>query len=192
MGPQARRAGRSLDFREGILGAVRRSFERGTLLDGKALVEDVAFHNGLPLERNADAPNRSHNVAAHNHIFGRNTTCHLRLVAEQKRAATDVALNFAVDLEFAFRGDVASDRQVLADNRRDHLARTWAEALGSIDCRPLGEGRLRIASAPTQFGDFLARLGLRREHARTLHPKTDPAHGTSADARYATPATLSH
>ena len=93
---------------------MRRSFERGTLLDGKALVEDVAFHNGLPLERNTHAPNRSDNVAAHNHILGRNTTYHLRLVAEQKRAATDVALNFAVDLELAFRGDVASDRQVLA------------------------------------------------------------------------------
>ena len=94
----------------------------------------------------------SDNMAAHNYILGRNTTRHLRLVAEQKRAATDVALNLAVDLDLAFRGDVAFDRQVLADNRRDHLARTWAGALGSIGCRPLGEGRFRIA--PTQLVIF--------------------------------------
>ena len=77
----------------------------GTLLDGKALVEDVAFHMRLRLkERNAQAPDRSDNVAAHNYILGRNTARHLRLVAEQKRAATYVALNLAVDLDLAFRG----------------------------------------------------------------------------------------
>src|SRR3990170_3954272 len=167
MGPGVRRVSRSLDLREWIVGAARLSFEIGTLLDGKALVKDVAFHMGLRLERNAQAPDRSDNVAAYNYILGRNTTRHLRLVAEQKRAATDVALNLAVELDLAFRGDIASDCQVLADNRRDHLARTWAEALGIIGCRPLGEGRLRIANAPTQFGDFLARLGLRREHTGT-------------------------
>ena len=58
----------------------------------------------------------SGNVAAHHYILGRNTTRHLTLVAEQKRAATDVALDLAVDLDLAFRGDVAFDRQVLADN----------------------------------------------------------------------------
>ena len=50
---------------------------------------------------------RSDYVAAHNYILGRNTARHLRLVAEQKRAATDIALNLPVDLDFAFRGDVA-------------------------------------------------------------------------------------
>ena len=95
---------------------MRLSFEIGTLLDGKALVEDVAFHVGLRLERNAQAPNGSDNVAAHNYILGRNTARHVTFVAEQKRAATNVALNLAVDLELAFGGDVASDRQVLADN----------------------------------------------------------------------------
>src|SRR6185312_16065616 len=169
MGPDLRRAicAWSLDLREWIVGPARLSFEIGTLLDGKALVEDVAFHMALPLERNTQARDRSYKMAAHNYILGRNSARHPRLVAEQKRAATDVALNLAVDLDLAFRGDVASDRQVLADNRRDHLARTWARALGRIGRRPLGEGRLRIA--PAQFRDFLARLGLRREHIGTLH-----------------------
>ena len=105
MGPEVRRAmcARSLDLREWIVGAARLPFEIGTLLDGKALVEDVAFHMGLRLERNAQAPDRSDYVAAHNYILGRNTTRHLRLVAKQKRAATDVALNLAVDLDFAFK-----------------------------------------------------------------------------------------
>ena len=40
----------ALDLREWIVGPARLSFEIGTLLDGKALVEDVAFHMALPLE----------------------------------------------------------------------------------------------------------------------------------------------
>ena len=53
MGLGVRRAicARSLDLREWIVGAARLSFEIGTLLDGKALVEDIAFHMGLRLER---------------------------------------------------------------------------------------------------------------------------------------------
>ena len=39
--------------------------------------------------------------------------------------------NLAVDLNFAFGGDVAYDRQVLADNRWDHLARSWAGLLAA-------------------------------------------------------------
>src|SRR5262245_62311907 len=98
-------------------------------------------------------------MAAHDYIFGGNAPRHLRLVAEQKRATTDVALNLAVDLDLAFRGDVAPDRQILADNCRDHLTRTWAEALGSIGCGPLSEWRLRIGSVHIQFG--LSELCLR-------------------------------
>ena len=80
-------------------------------------------------------------MAAHYYILGRDTAPHLRLVAEQKRATTDVTLNLAVDLDLARRNDVASDRQVLTDYRWDHLARIWAGALGSIGQRPPGEGR---------------------------------------------------
>src|SRR5512146_216123 len=136
MGPDVLRVicARSLDLREWIVGASRLSFEIGTLLDGKALVEDVAFDMGWRLERNAQAPDRSDDVAAHNGILGHDAAPHLRLVAEQKRTATDVALNLAVDLDFAFGGDVAYDRQVLADNRWDHLARSWTGAFGSIGC----------------------------------------------------------
>src|SRR5262249_54048355 len=94
----------------------------------------------------------------------------LRLVAEQKRAAVDVALNLAVDLDLAFGGDVAGDRQVLADDRRDHLARTRAGTFGSESCR---QGRLRIANAFNQFRHTRARLGLRREHRGTSSSETE-------------------
>ena len=55
MGPGVRRAicARSLDLREWIVGAARLSFEVGARLNGKALVEDVAFDMRWPLERNA-------------------------------------------------------------------------------------------------------------------------------------------
>src|ERR1700674_5057209 len=107
MGPGGRRAicARSLDLLEWIVGAARLSFEIGTLLDGKALADDVAFHMALPLERNAQARDRPDNMPAHYYILGRDTAPHLRLVAEQKRATTDVALNLAVDLDLAFRDD---------------------------------------------------------------------------------------
>ena len=57
MGPEGRRAicARSLNLRKWIVGAARLSFEIGTLLNGKALVEDVAFDMGWRLERNAQA-----------------------------------------------------------------------------------------------------------------------------------------
>jgi hypothetical protein len=85
----------------------------------------------------------------HNNILSYNAALNVRLVANQKRAATNFPLNLAVDLDFAFRGDVACDCQVLADNRRDHLARAQAGAFGGIGCRSLGKGRLRITNAPT-------------------------------------------
>ena len=94
----------------------RLSFEIGTLLDGKTLVEDVAFHMGLPLERNTQAPDRSDNVAAHNYILGRNTARHLDLSpsrSEPQRMSPSIS---PVDLDLAFRCHIASDRQVLADN----------------------------------------------------------------------------
>ena len=65
-----------------LSGVARLSFEIGTLLEGKALVEEVAFHMGSRLERNAQAPDRPDNMAAHNYILGRNTAPHPRLVAE--------------------------------------------------------------------------------------------------------------
>ena len=52
------------------------------------------------------------------------------------------------------------------DKVHEHTLYAFAES--TPEAR-LGEGRLRLASAHTQFGDFLARLGLRREHAGTLH-----------------------
>ena len=45
------------------------------------------------LQRNAQAADRSDNVAAHHYILGHNTTRHLRLVAEQKRATTSPSIS---------------------------------------------------------------------------------------------------
>jgi hypothetical protein len=74
----------SLGLREWIVGAARLSFEISTLLDGKAVVENFAFHMRLRLERDTQALDRSDKMAAYNYILGRNTTRHLRIVAEQK------------------------------------------------------------------------------------------------------------
>jgi len=71
-------------------------------------VEDVTFDMRWRLECNAQTSDRSDQVAAHNNVLSHDPASHLRLVAEQKRAAMNVALNLAVDLDLAFRGDVAA------------------------------------------------------------------------------------
>src|SRR5262249_51189735 len=129
-----------------------------------ALVEDVALDMRRSLERNTQTFNRSDKVAAHNNLLGYDAARHVRLIAEQKRAAVDIPLNLAIDLDLAFRGDVSGNRQVLADNRRDHFARVQAGTFGSESFR---QWRLRIAIAFNQFSHLLARLGLRREHRST-------------------------
>src|SRR5215831_19210490 len=60
----------SLDLRKRIVGAARLSFEIGSLLNGKALVEDVAFDMRWRLERNAQTLDRSDQAATHNNLLG--------------------------------------------------------------------------------------------------------------------------
>ena len=123
-GLSAARAGLSrLDLGQRIVRAARLSFEIGALLDGEALMVDVALDMGLRLERHAQAPDRAEHAAAHHDILGEHAAGDLRLVAEQERAAMHVALDLAVDLDLAFRGHVAGDRQILADDGGDDLAR---------------------------------------------------------------------
>jgi len=86
-------------------------------------VKNVAFYMALRLQGNTQAPDRSDNTAAHNYIFGRHPTHHLPLVAEQKRAATDFALNLAVTLS------AKSLRIVLMVHNTSSKAFTFEEAL---------------------------------------------------------------
>ena len=55
-------------------------------------MKDVAFHMRRRLQRNAHASDGSQQVAAYNNILSYNAALNERLVAEQKRAATDVTL----------------------------------------------------------------------------------------------------
>src|SRR5690606_3239429 len=125
-----------------IVRAARLPFEIGTLLDGQALMEDIALDMGLRLQRDAETPDRADHAAAHHHVFGDDAADDLRFVAEEERAAIDVALDLAVDLEFALGLHVAGDRQVFADDGRNQFARAWAfyEAR-----RSLAERRVRLA-----------------------------------------------
>ena len=98
-----------LDLRQRIVGAARLPLEIGALLDGEALMEDIALDMGLRLQRHAQAADRADDAAAHHDILGDHAAHHLRLVAEQERAAMNVALDLAVDLDLALRGHVAGD-----------------------------------------------------------------------------------
>ena len=69
-------------------------------------MEDIALDMRLRLKSDAQAPDRADHAATHDDVLGHDAANHLRLVAEQKRAAIDVALDFAVDLDLALRGDI--------------------------------------------------------------------------------------
>src|SRR5262245_23051680 len=108
-------------------------------------MEDIALDMRLRLERDTQTPDRADYAPAHDDILGHDAADHLRLVAEQKRTAIDVALDLAIDLDLALRGDITRDAEILADDRGDHLARSGAWALACVGCGPLGEGRLQFA-----------------------------------------------
>src|SRR5262249_18636971 len=141
IGPAGRPRGR-FDFSQRIVGAPRFSFEVSALLDGQTLMENIALNMGLRLQLDAKAPPLAHHPAAHHDVLGRDAADYLRFVSEQERAAMDIALDLAVDLNLALGSDITGDRQVLADDRGDHLACARAWALGRIGCGPLGEGSL--------------------------------------------------
>jgi len=79
-------------------------------------MDNVAFDMGLRLERNAHAPDRADHPSAHDDVFGDDAAHNLCCVAEQERAAMNVALDLTVDLDLTLGGDIAGDRKALADN----------------------------------------------------------------------------
>src|SRR6476646_7506584 len=95
---------RSLDLLQRIVCAARLSFEICTLLDGEALMDNVAFHMGLRLERNAQAPDRAPHPSAHDDVFGDDAAHTLRCFAEQERTAMNVPLYLTVDLDLTLGG----------------------------------------------------------------------------------------
>ena len=101
----------------GIVGAARPALKIGALLERKALMIDVALDMGHGLQRHAQGLDRADETAADDHILG----CHIAFergaFAEHKGDARDVAMDFAIEMDFAFRRYVARDPQVLADCR---------------------------------------------------------------------------
>ena len=81
----------SLDLLQWIVCAARLSFEICTLLYGEALMDNVAFDMGPRLERYAHPPDRADHPSAHDDVFGNEVAHNLRCVAEQERAAMNVA-----------------------------------------------------------------------------------------------------
>src|SRR5262245_20301462 len=80
----------------------------------------------LRLQRHPQAPDRAEHPATHYAILCQHAARDLRLVAKQERAALHVTLDFAIDLDLAFRGHVAGDHQIFADDGRHELAGAWA------------------------------------------------------------------
>src|SRR5262249_51127972 len=98
------------------------ALEERTRLDRQGLVHDVADQSGrlrqnhrlaldLPVDRTADP----------NAVAG-NASAHVRALADRDRAALDVALYFAVDLNVAVAHEIALDLQITADDRRRRVA----------------------------------------------------------------------
>ena len=60
---------------------------------------DIALDMRLRLQGDTQAPDRAEHLPAYDDIVGRDAARHLRLVAEQKGGAMNVALDLAVDLD---------------------------------------------------------------------------------------------
>ena len=58
-------------------------------------MDNVAFDMGLRLERNAHTPDRADHPSAHDDVFGDDAAHNLCCVAEQERAAMNVALDIS-------------------------------------------------------------------------------------------------
>ena len=120
---------------------------------------DVALDMRLRLKGDAQAADRSDDMAAHHHVLGDHGAGDLRLVAKHERAALDIALDLPVDLDLALGRDIADDRQVLADDRRHELAGAGALGVGEGTVAELNALGLAVRKEWFFSGDFSIESG---------------------------------
>src|SRR6476620_10427005 len=108
----------------GIVAAARSALEKGTLLERETLMIDVALDMGHGLQRHAQASDRADKAAADHHVLCRHIAFERGALAENQRDARDVAVDLAIEMDLAFRRDVARDPQILADCRIANFSRS--------------------------------------------------------------------
>src|SRR6476646_998956 len=116
--------GSSATETHGIVAAARSALEIGTLLERETLMIDVALDMGHDLQRHAQASDRADEAAADYHVLCRHIAFERGALAENQRDARDVAMDLAIEMDLAFRRDVARDPQILADRRIANFSRS--------------------------------------------------------------------
>ena len=119
---------------ERVFLALDGTFEVGAALNRDGFVDDVAFDAGGRGEANLEATNLTNHAAVHNDVVCDAFAVHGRAFAYSQKMRTDVAFNFAFDLNVAGRLNVAGDVQV---SRKDGCRRLC-----------LGGGGGEVGSAP--------------------------------------------
>lgn len=102
-------------FVQRIARAAGLAFEISTLLDGQSLMVDVTFDVARRLEQNALAANRAHDLAADNDFLSTDRAGDIGTFADDDVGASNVALDFSLNLDFAFGDKVAGDGEIRAN-----------------------------------------------------------------------------
>ena len=100
-----------------IVRAARLALEEGALLDGDGLVVDIAFDMARGLQQHAAAANGAEHMAADDALLGNDAAGDAGLLADHDVRAVNVALDLALDLDLAFRHEVAVDYEIGTDDR---------------------------------------------------------------------------
>src|SRR3546814_19949786 len=79
---------------------------------------DVATHPGRLVELDRLGADAADHLAADQHLVGHHLADHAGILAAGKPHRSDVAVDDAVDLHFAFADQIAIDRQPCAEDRR--------------------------------------------------------------------------
>jgi hypothetical protein len=93
----------------------RLALEVRAFLDGKPLVEDLAFHARAVHQHDPVAADDAGDLAAHDHLVGGDVAIHGCRAADGQVRAADVTPNLAVDLQFAVAFERAGYQQAGVD-----------------------------------------------------------------------------
>src|SRR5262249_14108556 len=106
------------------------ALKNGARLDRQSLVHDVANDLGRLRQNHRLALDLSVDRTADPNVVARDAPAHVRTLADRDRAALDVALYLAIDLNVAIAHQIALDLQTTADDRVRPVAGAPSRSVG--------------------------------------------------------------
>ena len=100
-----------------IVGTSGLAFEERALLDRERLMINIALDVTGRLQGNFFAANGSHDLTADDDLFGNNAARNPGLFTDQHVGAVNIALDLALNMDFALGDQVAHNREIGTDHR---------------------------------------------------------------------------